>query len=103
MKNDASFLYPSTSSFCVLSLSDTYEVSSEIALLPNPSIGNFSISSSINIKEFFISDILGNIILHEYVINKDKIKVNNLSAGTYFLTLIDVDNKIHKSKIISCP
>ncbi|HEY1040267.1 MAG TPA: T9SS type A sorting domain-containing protein [Bacteroidia bacterium] len=107
MENDASFLYTSPFSpfsSCDVGLSKIHRFNPDILILPNPSTGTFTIDlSKLNAKEILISDILGSLVVRQLTGNQDKIKFNNLNAGTYFLTVIDFDNQTYKTKIISTP
>ena len=106
-QQDGHTLYPDTTTSCKLitSMNSVKKELSVLIILPNPSNGSFTVDfeQAMNIKEVRLTDLLGNIILQQQTNNQTKIKINNLQSGTYFLTIIDNDNRAMTRKIISCP
>lgn len=74
---------------------------STIIVFPNPSSDFISIKLShlTKISEFKLVDRFGQIIISKFVVNTDKIDLNNISDGLYFVQLIS-DGKTYYDKII---
>ena len=98
--------YPDTITNCQLitSIQSKDKVLYKVEAFPNPSNGCFTIEfGGGDIKELFITDLLGKIILRQSIDKQTQIKIDNLHAGTYLLILIDRNGLRLNSKIVSCP
>ncbi|MBL7892810.1 MAG: T9SS type A sorting domain-containing protein [Bacteroidia bacterium] len=73
-----------------------------LTVYPNPSNGSFAIDINrlMNIKELYITDIFGNILLHQHNV-EEKINIHDLSDGVYILTIVDESNKATIIKLVS--
>jgi len=101
MVNDSSFIHPWNVSTCFLSLEETFLTNQNISVVPNPSSGKFSIISDKSIKEIYLTDLLGNVILRQQINYQTKFQIDNLNTGVYILSAIDIDNKTRNVKIVS--
>ena len=83
-----------------------YETSFEnfFSLFPNPANNDFILFSNHFIKkgEIQLFNILGKMVLKEYIINESEIRINikNISNGIYFVKLFDGENHYCKQLII---
>lgn len=75
-----------------------------IELFPNPFQDAVTIEiNNPNIKELFISDLFGKIIMDLEIAEHQKINMANFQSGTYFLTAIDNRGQSVCKKLIKCP
>jgi hypothetical protein len=72
----------------------------DVEVYPNPSNGNISISSTENIKELRVYDILGNIISTTYPEKKD-VKITIENEGVYFIHLNSSQEASFKKVIVT--
>ncbi len=104
MVSDTTFIYPATSSSCILSVSSQDRPTLSISVVPNPSAGSFTVNfNKAEIIEIIITDLLGKIILHQRTGNQTQIKIDNLNSGAYFITAIDSSGRQTNKQIISSP
>lgn len=75
----------------------------QIKVYPNPSNGSFTTDYDQSIKEIWLTDLLGNVILKHQTNYQTQLKIDNLSSGTYILTAINEEGRRVNKKIISCP
>jgi hypothetical protein len=105
-QQNGSIFYPDTITSCQL-INSVYPIdiiSTQVAIFPNPSKGDFTIDfNRANIKEIQLIDLLGNIIIRKQTENQTKINLFNLYSGTFILAIIDNDGNTTYKKIISCP
>ena len=75
----------------------------DVKIYPNPSNGflTVEVDKKINVKEIRITDLLGKIIFQLHSVIENRITIDNLQSGMYFLTVIDNENRITNRKIIS--
>ncbi len=105
--DNSSFSYsPELAPACdfITSVNTLDEISAKITIFPNPSNGSFKVYfDNLSIKDVIISDLIGKTIQQYHSIKQSNVEINNLSTGTYIITLIDNDNNVINKKIISCP
>lgn len=75
----------------------------QIKIYPNPSNGSFTADFDQSIKEIWLTDLIGNIILKHQTNYQTQFKIDNLPSGTYILTAINRDGRTTNKKIISYP
>jgi hypothetical protein len=101
---DGVTLYPSLSTNCEI-ITSTHSINStlnEVNIYPNPSTGSFTIDlNDTGINEIQLYDVFGNLIFRQFKSDNSKIKIDDLKAGVYFLTLIDSFHNKSTRKIIS--
>lgn len=71
---------------------------SSIVVYPNPTSETINISSTIPINKIELYDLLGKLVLTTKEVNK--VKINQLETGTYFLKLISEKGNVIKKIII---
>jgi len=73
-----------------------------ISIYPNPSNGSFwlEVEEKIKIREIQIVDLLGRIIFQLQYINQNKIKIDNIQSGIYFIKVYDENNNFATKKLI---
>jgi hypothetical protein len=103
MNSDSAVSYPSTSTSCLVSVSEQIGIIDKVSISPNPSNGSFIVDFDQSIKEIWLTDLFGNIILKHQTNHQIQFKIDNLSSGTYILTVINRDGRTTNKKIISCP
>lgn len=104
MINSSIFNYPTGQSSCVVSVSEQIKSLFDISIFPNPSNNSFTVDfNEADIVEIIVTDILGKTVLREQTKNQAQIKIDNLKSGTFFLTIIDKNNRQINRKIISSP
>lgn len=104
MINVSVFNYPAGQLSCAASVSEQTQLPIDISIFPNPSNNSFVIDlKNADVTEIIITDIFGKIVLRQQTNNQTKIKIDNLKAGTFFLTLVDKNNRQTNRKIISNP
>lgn len=98
-------LYPNTTTNCeiITFVNSIDKFLNEIKIYPNPSKGSFTADFNQSVKKIWLTDLLGNIIFNHETNNQTKLKIDNLSSGTYILTAVDKDGRTTNKKIISCP
>lgn len=98
-------LYPNNTTTCeiITSVNSIDKFVNEIKIYPNPSNGSFTADFDQSIKEMWLVDLLGNVILKHQTNYQTKFKIDNLSSGTYILTAISQDGSTTNKKIIICP
>lgn len=102
MSSDTIFHYPDGSSYCFVSIFEQHNSNSNISIFPNPSNDSFTIDFlDVKIKELFVTDVLGNLILYLEPILDSRMKIEPLQSGVYFITIIDSNNRIITKKLIS--
>lgn len=74
-----------------------------VSIYPNPSNGSFTVEfeEPQNFREIRLTGLPGNVILRQQINNQVKIKLNDLPAGIYFLTVIGKDDRTTTTKIVS--
>jgi hypothetical protein len=99
-------LFPDTLSNCeiIYTVKSFDKTSDKIKVYPNPFNNSFTvdIDQSINVYEFYLTDLLGNIILRQQTNQQKRINIQNIKSGAYILTVIGNDNLIINERIISC-
>jgi len=103
MNSDLAVSYPSTSASCLVNVSEQIGNTDKISISPNPSNGSFIANFDKSIKEIWLTDLLGNVILKTQTNYLTQLIIDNLSSGTYILTAINREGKRTNKKIISCP
>lgn len=105
-KQNGQSLYPDTTTNCQLitSINCNDPISNQVKVFPNPSNGLFTVDfdQPFNIKEVRVTDLLGNIVFQQQTNNQQKTYIDNLSRGSFILTVIDKDCTTRNIKIISC-
>jgi hypothetical protein len=100
-------LYPDTNANCQLitSIKKIDAFSDQVKVFPNPSKGSFSVefNQPIDIREIYLTDLVGNIVFQKEINNEKQVNIDNLRGGTYILTIMHRNNSTAKRKIISCP
>src|SRR5207244_3311515 len=74
-----------------------------VKLYPNPTAGQFAIESNKEIKEIFITDFTGKILVHIDAGSKSgkwDINIGNYPSATYLVRYITADNKWGAEKIV---
>ncbi len=74
-----------------------------LKLFPNPTIGRFTIESKKEIKEIYIADFTGKIIMRLAVADKKgrwQVDIGNYPSGTYLVKYITTDNKWGTEKVV---
>ena len=98
-------LYPDTTMDCrlITSVNSIIKESNSVKVYPNPSNGSFTVEfeEPQNFREIRLTGLPGNVILRQQINNQVKIKLNDLPAGIYFLTVIGKDDRTTTTKIVS--
>jgi hypothetical protein len=98
-------LYPASATNCdlITKVPVNDRPSNPVIIYPNPSNGSFrvDIDPSIQVKEVLLTDLPGNIFLKKTSGVLSHFDINYLTAGTYFLRVIDSKNRLIHRKIIS--
>jgi hypothetical protein len=80
-----------------------YENTEKLKVYPNPTEGPITIKYFNNLKEIFVADFTGKLLMR-YIINNKKsitrIDLSNFPSGTYFIKYITDDNKMGAEKVI---
>jgi len=84
------------SSCQVLSVSE-YNITNQLNIYPNPSLGSLNISTELPIDKVEIYDVFGKLLLKEF--NTIHINIEKLNSGIYFVKIYS-DSKIGTKKII---
>ncbi len=74
-----------------------------VKLYPNPTNGRFTIESKKNIKEIYIADFSGKILMRLSTANKKgrwQVDIGNYPSGAYLVKYITTDNKWGAEKVI---
>ncbi len=104
-QQDGMTQYPDTTTDCQLLVDvDTPPgITDQINVFPNPSNGSFTVDldQPENFRELHLTGMAGNNILREPVAGRSRIRINDLPAGVYLLTLIRNDNTTVNRKMIS--
>lgn len=81
---------------------NTFNKSEEILIYPNPTSNNLTIESQKQIKELFIYNSIGTIVLNETSISSNKLNIDlsQQSKGIYLIKIVDSTNKLTNKKII---
>lgn len=104
MINNSVFNYPTGQLSCVASVFEHFESSIDISIFPNPSYGSFTIDfKGADITEIILTDVFGKTVLRQLTKNQNKINIDNLNKGTFFLTLVDRNYQRMNRKLISSP
>jgi hypothetical protein len=80
-----------------------YENTEKIKLFPNPTNGPITIESVDNLKEIFIADFTGKILMRSKINNQKtnvSIDLSGFPSGSYFVKYISKNNKMGAEKII---
>jgi hypothetical protein len=102
MMSDSTFIFPSSSNSCFLSVEDLAIPESDIFIYPNPSNGAFTIELKNGlIEEVLITDITGKEIRHKSKIQLNSYSVNNLLSGSYILKITDNQGRQVIKRVIS--
>ncbi|MBC7947903.1 MAG: carboxypeptidase-like regulatory domain-containing protein [Chitinophagaceae bacterium] len=77
-----------------------------VKIYPNPTQGRFTIESTAGIKEIFITDFAGKILMR--ILDGEKagnrsVDIGNYPAGTYLVRYLTVDNKWGVEKVVVVP
>jgi hypothetical protein len=97
-------LYPAFPTNCglITNVSAIDDLSAQIRIFPNPSAGKTTLDfGKAHIKELQVTDVLGNVVYKRILHLQTSLEINDLKAGTYFITLTDTDNRRISRKIIS--
>jgi len=80
---------------------DQPELNNSVKIFPNPSNGLFSIESNTDLKELFITDMNGKIIirLENFEAGENKVDIANFPTGIYFVRYI-LDGKVLSEKVV---
>lgn len=74
----------------------------QLSIFPNPSNGSFTLNSTEQLKEIIVSDLMGKVVLKQQLNNSLTHQFNDLSKGTYILTISDKNDQLTYHKIIVC-
>jgi hypothetical protein len=78
-----------------------YSSNNAIQIIPNPSIGNFTITSDNKMKQVTINDMLGNQVqIFKVASGTNHINIQNLSKGLYVVNVLYNNGTSNKSKIV---
>ncbi len=80
-----------------------YENTEKIKVYPNPTEGPITIKYSHSLKEIFVADFTGKLLMRYSINNKKsvaRIDLSNFPSGTYFIKYIANNNKVSAEKII---
>ena len=96
-------LYPTTTSTCesILTSIAEDEKNKNVIVFPNPSNGSFTLQCSSLIKEIYITDLSGKLILKQQLNNLPEYKLDGVKNGVYILTLIDKNSQVIRKKMTS--
>jgi PKD repeat protein len=84
-------------------LDDLEKKSTELCIYPNPSEGNFIISSKLNLlRSFTMRDISGKVVLKEIDLNNNKYEFRNTTgiSGIYLLEILTNEGSTHKRILV---
>lgn len=62
------------------------------SLFPNPVINEISIESKVNFDSYYITDLMGKIVINKTIYQENKINVSSLAKGKYILTMVTKNN-----------
>lgn len=80
---------------------ESYNLSNEITIFPNPSMGLFNLQISAPYERLFITDLSGRIIYNQYSNSQNEflIDLSQFENGMYFITVINNDERAVKKLI----
>ncbi|MEI7492168.1 MAG: T9SS type A sorting domain-containing protein [Bacteroidota bacterium] len=100
-------IYPDTTTNCdiITQINPVLKSNELIKAYPNPSNGilNIEVDQPKMVKKIQVTDLLGNIVFLKEENIPYNLKIENLSAGIYFLSVIDLENKWITKKILNYP
>jgi len=98
-------VYPDTATKCnvITPVNPIIRDSNPVRVFPNPSHGSYTVEfeEPMNINDIQLNGLAGNVILRQQINNQAQIKIKDLPAGIYFLSITGKDGRRTTVKIIS--